>query len=136
MALFLLKTEPEVYSLSDLKRDGKTRWDHIRNFQARAIIKTIKAGDTCLIYHTGSEKQIVGEATVVKAPYPEPTSDKGEWICFDIAYESTFARAVTLAEIKLSYVLKDMRLVKQARLSVQPVEEAHYKAILQLAGKK
>jgi predicted RNA-binding protein with PUA-like domain len=133
MNYFLLKSEPDVYGIDHLQRDGQTRWDGIRNFQARNNLKAMKAGDLCLFYHTGDEKQVVGLAEVIKAPYPEPTKDKGDWVAVDIAFKKQFAKAVTLAQIKANPNLKDMRLIRQSRLSVQLVEKNEYEEIVKYA---
>lgn len=136
MPYFLLKTEPETYSIDDLQKDKKTRWDGIRNFQARNNLKLMKKGDLAFIYHTGGEKQVVGVAEVIKSAYPESTKDKGDWVAVDLAYKQKLARPVTLAEIKVSPKLKDMRLIKQSRLSVQLVETVEYQELMRMAGKK
>lgn len=133
MNYFLLKSEPDVYGIEHLQRDGKTRWDGIRNFQARNNLKAMKAGDLCLFYHTGDERQVVGLAEVIKDPYPEPTKDKGDWVAVDITFKKKFAKPVTLAQIKANPNLKDMRLIRQPRLSVQLVEKDEYDEILKYA---
>lgn len=131
MAYFLLKTEPETYSIDDLKQDGTTRWDGIRNFQARKNLQAMKKGDICFIYHTGDEKQVVGLAEIIKEAYPEPNAK--EWGAVDIRFEKKFAKPVTLSEIKSTPGLSEMKLVKQARLSVQPVKADEYKKVLKMA---
>lgn len=131
MAYFLLKTEPETYSIDDLKQDGTTRWDGIRNFQARKNLQAMKKGDICFIYHTGDEKQIVGLAEIVKEAYPEPNAN--DWVAVDIRFQKKLAKPVALSAIKSNPNLKDMKLVKQARLSVQPVEANEYKEVLNMA---
>jgi predicted RNA-binding protein with PUA-like domain len=132
---WLLKTEPGTYSWDDLVRDGKTRWDGVRNFQARNHIRAMRPGDLALVYHSGDEKRIVGVATVVSEPYPDPTAREGDWSVVDVAIESGFARPVSLVQIKAEPALKDMVLVKQSRLSVQPVMKSEFDRIVKVGGR-
>ncbi len=139
-AHWVLKTEPEVFSWADLVRDGQTRWDGIRNFQARNNLKKMKVGDHCFFYHSGEERQIVGLAKVVKEAYPDPTAkaathrlSAGGWVCVDIAPVSPSKKPLPLALLKESVGLGDLALVKQGRLSVSPVTAAEAKIILHLS---
>ena len=142
---WLFKTEPHVFSIEDLQAcPNKTaRWDEIRNYQARNFLRDeVKNGDTVLIYHSQCKPTaIVGAAKVVKPAYPDPsqfdpsseyfdpkaTPDKPRWFCVDIQHTKTFHQPVTLATIKNEPALGHMVLIKQGRLSVQPVtsEQAH-----------
>ena len=115
MAYFLAKTDPDTYSLDDLKRDGTTEWDGVRNPAAVNAIKTMKPGDGVIIYHTGSEKAVVGLAKVVSAPRPDK-NDERSWVA-DFEYVQHAKRQVTLREIKESHEFDDWALVRMGRLS-------------------
>lgn len=139
MAFWLFKTEPCEFSIDDLKQYSTTRWDGIRNYQARNFIRDdIKRDDLVFIYHSSCKiPAIVGIAKVVTTAYPDPsqfdpnspyfdaksTPDNPKWLCVDIEYQSHL-RPIPLATIKNDSSLSDMYLVKKGmRLSVQPVSE-------------
>jgi predicted RNA-binding protein with PUA-like domain len=128
-AYWLVKSEPDVYAYRDLERDGKTRWDGVRNFQARGHLRAMKKGDLVLYYHTGDEKAVVGIARVSREAYPDPTAPGEDFSCVDLEPVRALGRPVPLAEIKKAPVLKDMILLKQARLSVQPVTKAEFESL-------
>lgn len=134
MNYWLLKTEPETYSWDNLVHDKKTVWDGVKNFQARKNLKAMKKGDCVYVYHTGTEKAIVGMAKVVKEAYPDP-NDK-EWVVIEISADKKLKRSVTLAEVKAEKKLKDMALAKYARLSVQPVKKEEADYVNTLSGTK
>jgi predicted RNA-binding protein with PUA-like domain len=134
MNYWLLKTEPDTYAWSDLVKDKVTVWDGVKNFQARNNLKAMKNGDWVFIYHTGSEKAVVGIARIKKEAYPDP-KDK-EWLVVELAPEKPLTRGVTLAEVKADKRLASMALVKYARLSVQPVKKEEFDRILELSEKK
>ena len=134
MSIWLTKSEPTVYSFADLVRDGKTRWDGIRNPFARAHLQKVQPGDEVLYYHTGKDKAVVGIARVASAPYPDPAD--AAWLCFDLEPDRPLARPVTLAEVKKDAKLKKMVLAKNPRLSVQPVTPAERDRVLALAAQK
>ena len=131
MNYWLVKTEPETYSWTDLVKDKKTTWDGVRNFQARSHLKTMKKGDFVFIYHTGDEKAIIGMAKVVREPYPDP-KDK-DWVVVDLAPEKKLKKPVSLSQIKSDRRLSNMVLVRASRLSVQPVKDDEHKMILSLS---
>lgn len=134
MAYWLMKTEPETYSFGDLERDGKTLWDGVRNYQARNNLKAMQVDDQVLIYHSISDKALVGIAKVVRAHYPDPTDNpKGDWVVVDVVPVRRLARPVTLAEMKADPNLQELPLIKQARLSVIPLNEAHFDYLLALS---
>ncbi len=136
MKYWLVKSEPEAYSWSDLLKDGKTAWTGVRNFAARNNLRAMRAGDRVFFYHSGEEKTVVGLARVAREFYPDPTADGGDWSAVDLAPEKTLAKPVTLAQIKADKVLNEMVLAKQARLSVSPVTEAQLKQLLKLSETK
>jgi predicted RNA-binding protein with PUA-like domain len=125
MAYFLAKTDPDTYSIDDLKREGRTVWDGVRNPAAVNAIKTMKPGDTVIVYHTGNEKAVVGLAKVVSEARPDPNDDRS-WIA-DFEYVKDAKRRVTLKEIKDSHKFDDWALVRMGRLSTMSAPDAFWK---------
>ena len=125
MAYFLAKTEPSTYSIDDLKRDGKTAWDGVRNPAAVNAIKTMKPGDIVIIYHSGKDKAVVGLAKVASEARPDPKDDHS-WVA-DFEYMRHAKRAVTLREIKESHEFDDWALVRQGRLSTMSAPAEFWK---------
>ena len=138
MAYWLLKTEPEEFSWDDqVKRGSKGEsWTGVRNFTARGHMKEMKKGDQAFFYHTGDEKQVVGIVEVIKEAYPDPTDEKGVFKTLDVKAVKPVPKPVTLAAIKAEPKLRDMALVKYARLSVQPVTAEQWKIVCHMAGLK
>ena len=136
MNFWLVKSEPETYAWAQLVKDGRTAWTGVRNYQARIYLRAMKRGDRVLFYHSNEGKNVVGIAKVVKAAYPDPTATEGDWSCVDLAPGETLAHPIGLDTIKLDPPLKGMVLVKNSRLSVQPVTEKQFNRILELAGTK
>jgi predicted RNA-binding protein with PUA-like domain len=131
MAYWLLKTEPSTYSFADLTRDKRTRWDGITNPVALKHLKSAKAGDRALVYHTGVEKAAVGEAEIVGAAYADPKDAKLSVV--DLAAGKPLAKPVTLAQLKADPAFADSPLVKQGRLSFVPLTDAQWRRIHELA---
>jgi predicted RNA-binding protein with PUA-like domain len=139
MAYWLLKTEPEEFSWNDQVARGKKGepWNGVRNFIARKNLKEMKQGEKFFFYHTGKEKQVVGIGEVLREHYPDPTAAKGEpWVAVTTGAVEPLPQPVTLAAIKADPKLKDMALVKYARLSVQPVSADEWKHICKMGGLK
>ncbi len=148
---WLMKSEPHVYSIDDLEKDGSTHWDGVRNYQARNFMRDqMRIGDRVLYYHSNTKVPgIVGVARVCKESYPDFTAhdpkskyhdaksspEKPRWFMVDIEYQSKFSEVLSLATLKASPELDGMLVVKKGmRLSVQPVEEHHFRAVLKLAN--
>jgi len=131
---WLLKTEPTTYSYDQLEKEGRTTWDGVRNNLALAHLRTMKAGDRVLIYHTGAEKAVIGLAKVAKAAYPDPKQDDPKLVVVDVIPERRLERPVTLAEVKAEASLKDLALVRMGRLSVMPVYPAQWKRLLEMGA--
>jgi predicted RNA-binding protein with PUA-like domain len=131
---WLVKQEPEDYSWNSLVKERRTAWTGVRNFQARNNLRAMKKGDPALFYHSGDEKQVVGIAEVVREAYADPTAEEGDWSCVDLSPVKPLKAAVTLQTIKADKRLSDVGLVRQSRLSVMKLSEAHYKRILELSG--
>lgn len=121
MAYFLAKTDPETYSIEDLKNDKQTVWDGVHNFQAIAVIKAMKIGDKILIYHSMGEAAIVGIAEVISKP--RDAKEKRPSYIVDVKYITTFETPLTLKFIKDSHKFDDWSLVKQSRLSTMRVPD-------------
>lgn len=138
MAHWLLKTEPEEFSWDDqVNRGAKGEaWTGVRNFTARRYMTEMKKGDHAFFYHTGDEKQVVGIVEVIREAYPDPTDEKGVFKSLDVKAVKPFPKPVTLAAVKADARLKDMALVKYARLSVQPVTPQQWKIICALGNVK
>ena len=133
MAYWLMKSEPESYGWANLVRDGGTEWDGVRNNAARLHLKAMKAGDEALFYHSMSDKAVVGIMRITREAQPDP-KDK-DWVSVRVEPVKPLARPVTLAEIKAEPRLARMELIRQSRLSVAPVRDDEWKAVLELAGK-
>ena len=134
MSFFLLKTEPIVYSYSDLERDKKAVWDGVTSPGGLFQIKSAKKGDIAFIYHTGDEKQVVGICEITCDPYVDPKAGNPKIFVFDIKPKKKLPKPVTLEQIKADKRFTDSRLVKEPRLSVQPVPDKIWNAILELSG--
>ena len=129
---WLFKTEPEVYSWERFKEDTHTRWEGVRNYQARNNLQQMQVGDLAFIYHSGDERMIMGVARITKSAYPDPTASSGNWVVVDIEIVKDLVRPVSLEEIKNTHPLHVMPLATQSRLSVQPVTEAQWQMILKI----
>jgi predicted RNA-binding protein with PUA-like domain len=121
MAYWLVKSEPGTWSWDDHVKAGADAWTGVRNHQAKAHLKAMRRGDRVLFYHSGDEKAVVGVSEVAREAYPDPTDPTGKFYAVDLKAVSPLKRPVSLAEIKATPSLADMVLVKNSRLSVQPV---------------
>ncbi len=133
---WLVKSEPEAYSWADLVKDGGTAWTGVRNYQARIHLRAMKKGDIVFVYHSVSDKQVVGVAKVAKEAYADPTAKEGDWSCVDLKPVKAFAEPVPLDVIKADKALADMALIRQSRLSVMPVTSEQAERLLKLGGTK
>jgi predicted RNA-binding protein with PUA-like domain len=150
MRYWLIKSEPDTYSIEALRTDKKTAWEGVRNYQARNHMQAMKKGDLVLFYHSSTKPMgVAGLAQVVSEAHPdesqftqgdyfEPkaTRQKPLWYCVDVAFKEKFGRLVTLDEIKQDPALEGMPLRAQgSRLSVQPVSDAHFARVRSLAAR-
>ena len=143
---WLVKSEPETYSWTDLVRDRRTDWTGVRNYAARLHLKAMRAGDEVFFYHSGEAKSVVGIARVTKAAFPDTTADeeglppaskgaaKQNWVAVELAPVAPLKQPVTLGQIKADALLKGMTFVRQGRLSVSPVTAAEFTRIKKLGG--
>jgi len=132
---WLVKSDPETYGWDDLVKDRGTRWDGVRNAEARNSLAVMRVGERVLFYHSGADKAVVGIAKVKKAAYPEPGAGDPRWLAVDLASVEQLARPVSLVEIKADRALAKIKLVTHSRLSVMPIEAEAFQRILTLAGK-
>lgn len=130
MQYWILKTEPSTYSLADLERERRTRWDGVANPVAVKNLRSMRAGDRAFIYHTGDEKAIVGLARIVSDGYDDPSNARLAVV--DVQFERV-GTPVTLATIKADPAFKDLGLVRQGRLSVVPVTPSQWERLAALA---
>lgn len=107
-------------------------WDGVRNYQARNNLNAMEVGDLCLYYHSNEGKAIVGLASVARTAYPDPTTDDPAWVVVDLAYKETFPKSLGLAELKAHPDLAEMVVVKNSRLSVQPVTKEEFDLVMLL----
>ena len=148
---WLVKSEPDVYSIDDLRRDKRTAWNGVRNYQARNHMRAMRKGELVLFYHSSSDPTgVAGVAKVVKEAYPDPTQfdrkseyhdpkspkEDPRWWLVDVGFVKRFDELVLLAAIKADRRLTDMVLVNNSRLSVQPVREKEYERVVEMAGGK
>jgi predicted RNA-binding protein with PUA-like domain len=134
MAWWLLKSEPHKYSWDMMVADKRTHWDGIRNHLAAIHLKTMVVGDKAFFYHSNEGKEIVGIVEVVRSAYPDPGDPAGRFVMVDVAAVKPVPRVVTLAEMKTLPELAEFGLIRQSRLSVVPVDDAHYAVIATMAG--
>lgn len=132
MNYWLVKSDPETYSIENLKKDKKSTWDGVRNYQARNSLKEMKIGDVVLFYHSQNEKAVVGIASVSKEYFQDPTSDEERWVAVELKFEKKLKKIITLESIINNPKLKEIGLVKQQRLSVMPLKIEEYEEILNL----
>src|SRR5258708_39763946 len=133
MNYFLVKSEPETYSWSQLVKDGKTMWEGVRNYAARIHLRAMKNGDQVLFYHSGEDKAVFGIAKVVKEAYPDPTTTE-DWSVVDLAAEKPLKKSVTLSAIKAEKKLQNIYLVRQGRLSVMPLGKEEFELIVKMGS--
>lgn len=131
---WLVKSEPSVWSWDMQVEKGVQGWDGVRNYQASNNMKAMKTGDHAFFYHSNEGKEIVGIVEVAKEYHPDPTDESGKFGMVAFKPVSALKKPVTLAQVKETAALKDMALLKQSRLSVQPVTKAQWDLILKMAG--
>ena len=148
---WLMKSEPETFSIDDLKAKGVSGWDGVRNYQARNFMREMRVGDLVLFYHSNADPSgVAGVAEVARTAYPDPTQfdrksghfepratpDRPVWSQVDLRFRRRLPRFLSLDELRGVPALSQMALFKRSRLSVQPVAPAEYAAILRLGGLK
>ena len=136
MKYWLLKSEPDVWSIEQQKRAGKkgAPWDGVRNHQAAKNLKSMKKGDRCFFYHSNIGKEIVGIVEVIKEYYLDKTDRSGRFVAVTVKFLKKLKKPITLEEIKKNKELSHLSLIKQSRLSVMPIDSKSWK-ILNNMGK-
>lgn len=136
MAYWLFKSEPGAWSWENQKAKGEAgeQWDGVRNYQARNFMRDMKIGDRGFFYHSIDEKRIVGIVEIIAQSHPDSTDATGKWECVDIKALADMPQPVSLDQIKADERLADMVLVKNSRLSVQPVSAKEWQIICKTGG--
>ena len=136
MKYWLLKSEPNVWSIDQQKKKGKkgAPWDGVRNYQAAKNLKSMKKGDQCFFYHSNIGKEIVGIVEVIKEAYPDKTDQSGRFVAVTVKFIKKLDKPITLENIKKIKELSHLSLIKQSRLSVMPIDSKSWK-ILNKMGK-
>ncbi len=131
MKYWLLKSEPNVWSIDQQKKAGinGAPWDGVRNYQAAKNLKDMKNGDLCFFYHSNIGKEIVGIVEVIKEFYIDKTDNSGRFVAVTVKFKSKFSKAVSLENIKKNKNLGHLGLIKQSRLSVMPIDYKSWKII-------
>ena len=136
MKYWLLKSEPDVWSLDQQKKSGNkgAPWDGVRNYQAAKNLKNMKKGDQCFFYHSNIGKEIVGVVEVIKEYYLDKTDQSGRFVAVTVRFLKKLKKPVSLVEIKKNKQLSHLSLINQSRLSVMPIDSKSWK-ILNKMGK-
>ncbi len=131
---WLVKSEPDSFSWDQQVANGVEPWTGVRSHQAKHNLQAMKKRDRAFFYHSNIGKEIVGIVEVVREAYPDPTAEKGDWVCVDMKAVAALKRPVTLVEVKADAALAEMALVRLSRLSVGPVSKAEWDYISKLGG--
>ena len=136
MGYWLMKSEPDVWSLDQQKRAGPkgATWDGVRNYQARNNLKKMKKGDLCFFYHSNIGKEIVGIIKIIKTAFIDPTDKKKKFVAVQVKFKKMLIKAVSLENIKKNIDLKHLSLIKQSRLSVMPIDSKSWKIINKMSN--
>ena len=136
MQYWLLKSEPDVWSITQQKKAGTkgVSWDGVRNYQAANNLKKMKKGDLCFFYHSNIGKEIVGIVEVVKSAFIDPSDKRKKFVAVKVRFKKVLKNAVSLKNIKKNNKLKDLQLIKQSRLSVMPIDTKSWKIILKMGN--
>ena len=131
MHYWLLKSEPDVWSISQQRKAGKkgATWDGVRNYQARNNLKKMKVGDLCFFYHSNIGKEIVGVIKVIKKSFIDKTDKKKRFVAVKVSFKSYLKNPISLETIKKNKDLKHLALVKQSKLSVMPIDTKSWKIL-------
>ena len=131
MQYWLMKSEPDVWSIDQQKKAGAkgAPWDGVRNYQAAKNLKNMKKGDLCFFYHSNIGKEIVGIVEVIKEFYLDKTDQSGRFVAVTVKFKNKLLKPVTLEEIKKDKQLSHLALIKQSRLSVMPIDYKSWKII-------
>jgi len=136
MQYWLLKSEPDVWSINQQKKAGVkgAPWDGVRNYQAAKNLKSMKKGDLCFFYHSNIGKEIVGIVEVIKEFYLDKTDQSGRFVAVTVKFKNKLLKPVTLEEIKKDKQLSHLALIKQSRLSVMPIDYKSWRIINKMSN--
>ena len=136
MKYWLLKSEPNVWSIDQQKKVGEVGviWDGVRNFQAAKNLKNMKKGDLCFFYHSNIGKEIVGIVEVIKNAFIDPTDKDGKFVAVQVRFKKALNKPVSLEEIKKNPNLRRLPIVRQSRLSVMPIDTKSWQIILKMSN--
>jgi len=131
MKYWLLKSEPDVWSIDQQKKAGNkgAPWDGVRNYQAAKNLKSMKIGDQCFFYHSNIGKEIVGIVKVIKEAYPDKTDHSGRFVAVTVKFIKKLNKPIKLENIKKNKELSHLSLIKQSRLSVMPIDSKSWKIL-------
>ena len=137
MQYWLMKSEPDVWSIDDQKKAGDkgVAWDGVRNYQARNNLSKMNVNDLCFFYHSNIGKEIVGIVKVIKSSFPDKTDKKGRFLAVQVRFIKKLDKPVTLDQIKKNKLIKHLPLIKQSRLSVMPIDFKSWKIIYKMGIK-
>ena len=135
MQYWLMKSEPDVWSIDQQKAAGKkgATWDGVRNYQAANNLKKMKRGDFCFFYHSNIGKEIVGVVEVSKTAFLDKTDKEGRFVAVQVKFKERFVKTVTLEIIKKTKEIKHLPLIKQSRLSIMPIDFKSWKIIYNMS---
>ena len=131
MKYWLMKSEPDVWSIDQQKKEGAkgATWDGVRNYQAAKNLKNMRRGDQCFFYHSNIGKEVVGIVEVIKEAYPDKTDQSGRFVAVTVKFLKKLNKPITLENIKKNKELSHLSLIKQSRLSVMPVDSKSWKIL-------
>ena len=131
MSYWLLKSEPDVWSIDQQKKSGKkgAPWDGVRNYQASKNLKSMRKGDQCFFYHSNIGKEIVGIVEVIKEAFLDPTDKKKMFVAVIVRFKQKLKNPIKLEDIKKNGSLTEIPLIKQSRLSVMPIDSKSWKIL-------
>ena len=134
MQYWLLKSEPDVWSISQQKKAGSTgaTWDGVRNYQAKNNLQKMKVGDLCFFYHSNIGKEIVGIVKIIKKAFPDKTDKKKRFVAVQVRFVEEFNSSISLEKIKKTKAISHLPLIKQSRLSVMPIDYKSWKIICKM----
>ena len=136
MSYWLLKSEPNIWSISQQKKAGVkgAPWDGVRNYQAANNLKKMKEGDLCFFYHSNIGKKIVGIVEIIKTAFIDPTDMQKKFVAVQVKYKKTLKKSVSLENIKKNKDLKHLPIIKQSRLSVMPIDSKSWKILNKMSN--
>ena len=136
MQYWLMKSEPDVWSISQQKKAGKkgVAWDGVRNYQARNNLKKMKIGDLCFFYHSNIGKEIVGIIEIAKTAFIDKTDKKKRFVAVQVRFVKEFINPISLEKIKKNKAISHLPLIKQSRLSVMPIDYKSWKIICKMGS--